>query len=50
MTAYILANIASGNDLSPVRRQAITRTSAYLLSIGRPGTPYSEIMIESQYL
>ena len=35
----------TGNELSPVRRQAITWTSAGLLSIGRPGTSFNDIWI-----
>ena len=35
----------SGNGLSPVRRQAITRTNIGLLSIGLLGTNFSEIWI-----
>ena len=35
-------SIGSGNGLSPVRRQAITRTNAGLLSIGLLGTNFSE--------
>ena len=34
-----------GNGLSPVRRQAITRTNAGLLSVGLLGTNLSEIRI-----
>ena len=37
--------ISSGNSLSPVRCQAITRTNADLLSIGLLGTIYNEIWI-----
>ena len=40
----------SGNGLSPVRRQAITWTSADLLSIRPLGTNFSEIQIEIQNL
>ena len=36
-------SIGSGNGLSPVRRQAITRTNAGLLSIGLMATNFSEI-------
>ena len=39
-------SIGSGNGLSPVRRQAITGTSARLLSIGPLGTEFTEIQIE----
>ena len=38
-------SIASGNGLSPFRRQAITWTSAHLLSTGHLGTNFSEIWI-----
>ena len=41
-------SIGSVNDLSPLRRQAITRTSAHLLSIGPFGTNFSEIRIGIQ--
>ena len=37
--------IASGNGLSPVRRQAITWTNAGLLSIGLLGSNFNEIWI-----
>ena len=37
--------IGSGNGLSPVRHQAITRTNADLLSVGLLGTHFSEIWI-----
>ena len=39
---------ASGNGLSLVRRQAITWTTADLLSIGSLGTSFTEIRIEIQ--
>ena len=39
-------SIGSGNDLSPIRRQAITWTNADLLSVGALGTIFSEIWIE----
>ena len=39
-------NIGSGNGLSPVRRQAIMRTNAGLLSIEPLGTKFGEILIE----
>ena len=41
-------NIGSDNGLPPVRRQAITRTNADLLSIGNLGTHCSEIRIKIQ--
>ena len=37
--------IGSGNGLSPVQHQAITRTNASLLSIGLLRTNFSEILI-----
>ena len=37
-------SIGSGNGLSPFRRQAITWTSAGLLSIGHMATNFSEIL------
>ena len=40
-----LVSIDSGNGLSPVRRQAITRTGAGLLLIALMGTNFSEIRI-----
>ena len=42
------AIIASGNGLSPVRRQATTWTNADLLLIGPSETHFSEISIEIQ--
>ena len=39
-------SIASGNGLSPVRRQAITWANAALLSIGPLGINFREIRIE----
>ena len=39
-------SIVSVNDLAPVRRQAITRTNATLLSIGPLATNFNEIRIE----
>ena len=39
-------NIASGNGLSPVRRQTITWTNTDLLSIGPLGINFSEIQIK----
>ena len=39
-------SIGSGNGLSPVRRQAITRTNADILSIGPLGTKFNKIWIE----
>ena len=47
--AYASVNwvsIISGNDLSPVRRQAITWNNADLLSIGPLGTNFGEIWIK----
>ena len=41
-----LTIILSDNGSSLGLRQAITWTSAYLLSIGPPGTNFSEIQIE----
>ena len=41
------ASIDLSNDLSPVRRQAITWTNADILSIGTLGTNFSEI--QSKY-
>ena len=41
-------NIASGNGLSPGRRQAITWTNADFKSIGALGTHFSEIWIKIQ--
>ena len=41
-------NIASGNGLSPVQRQAITSTNAVVLSTGSLGTNLSEIRIKIQ--
>ena len=38
----------SDNSLSPIRRQAITLTTAWLLSIGLLGTNFSEILIKVQ--
>ena len=38
--------IGSDNGLSPVRRQAIIWTNAWLLFIGPLGTNFSEILIE----
>ena len=50
--AYIceseLANFGSGNDLSPIRHQAIAWTNVDLLSIGLLGTNFIEIRIEIQ--
>ena len=40
------AIIGSGNGLSPIRHQAITRTNACLLSIGLLGTNFSKTWIE----
>ena len=48
---YVSGNwvsIGSGNGLSPVRRQAITRTNADLLSIRTIGTNFSGIKIKIQ--
>ena len=48
---YASANsvsIGSGNSLSSVRRQAMTRANAALLSIGPLGTNFSEILIKIQ--
>ena len=48
---YVSVNwvsIGSDNGLSPIRRQAIIKTSAGLLSIGPIGTNFSEICIEIQ--
>ena len=39
-------SIGSGNGLSPVQYQAITRTNAGALSIGPLGTKLNEILIE----
>ena len=33
MTSYIFVNTGLGNDLSPVRRQVLTRTNADLSSV-----------------
>ena len=41
-------SIGSDNGLSPIRRQAIIWTSAWLLSIGPSGTNFSEILIKIQ--
>ena len=38
--------IVSGNELSPVRRQAITCNNDYLLSVWSSGTNFSEHLIE----
>ena len=38
--------IGWGNDLTPVRSQAITWSNAALLSIGPLGTNFSEILVE----
>ena len=40
-----LISMASSNGLSPVRRQAITRSNADLLSIGPLGTNFREILL-----
>ena len=40
-------SIVSDNGLPPVRRQAIICTNAGLLSIGPPGTNFSEILIKT---
>ena len=37
--------VGSGNGLSPVRRQAITRTNGELLPIGPLGTKFNEILV-----
>ena len=41
-------NIGSDNGLSPVRRQAIIWNNVGILSIGRLGTNFGEILIEIQ--
>ena len=41
-----LTSIGSDNGLSPVRRQAIIWTNAWIFSIGPSGTNFSEILIE----
>ena len=41
-------SVGSGNGLLPVHRQAIAWTNAGLLSLGPPGTNFSEIRIEMQ--
>ena len=46
MTLNILVIIGSGNDLVPVRFQAITETNADLMFIGPSGTNLSEISVE----
>ena len=46
LTDWVIADF--GNDLSPVRRQAITRTNTDSLSIGTPGTNVNEIWIKIQ--
>ena len=43
-------SIGAGNGLTPVPRQAITRTNADLLSIGSLGTNFSEIQMTSLML
>ena len=43
MVSSILVNIDSGSSLSPVRRQVITWSNVYLLSIEPLGTNFSEI-------
>ena len=40
-------SIGSANGLLPIQRQAITWTSANLLSIGLPGTILSEIWMKT---
>ena len=40
--------IDSGNGLSPVRHEAITCTSAELVSFGHMGIKFSQILIEIQ--
>ena len=47
-TSVNCVSIASGNGLSPVRRQAITWTNHVILSIGPLRTNFSEILIENQ--
>ena len=46
----VWVSISSGNGLSPLRRQAITKTNAGLLSIGLLGTSFSEIELEFYHL
>ena len=41
-------SIGSDNGLSPIRRQVIILTSAWLLSIGPLGTNFSEILTKIQ--
>ena len=41
-------SVGSGNALSPIRRQAITRTNAHLLSIGPYGRNLSDIPVKIQ--
>ena len=43
-------NIGSGNGLSPVRRQAITRTNVDLLSIGPSGNKFQWNLIQNARL
>ena len=42
----LVVNIASGNGLSLVRHQAITRTNFDLLSTGQSGTNFTEISVK----
>ena len=46
--AYMHINIASGNGLSPIPRQAIILTSAAILLIRPQGTYFSEILFKIQ--
>ena len=48
MLSDILFSTGSGNDLSPVRRQAISRTNTDLLITGPIGTNCNEIRIKIQ--